>query len=121
MIQGSMSLYKEMENNCMMVLLGMHRYIQTWDQMITARGRPTGMLVHQIRNDMFTTDDEKRLDIQRTPQPYQRRCASSRHTAGMISPVNLLYDTLVVLRPVNNLETLKATEGGTWSNLSAAY
>jgi hypothetical protein len=88
MIQGSLSLDKEMENNCMMVLLGMHRYIQTWDQVLTARGRPTGVLAHQIRNDMFITDDKKRLDIQRTPQPCQRRCASPCHTAGMINPVN---------------------------------
>lgn len=78
----------------MMVLPGMHGHIQTWDQVLTARYRSTGALDHRIHNDMFTPDDEKRLDIQWTPQPCQRR------------PVRV---------------TLKVTEDGTWYNLSAAH
>jgi len=34
---------------------------------LTARGCSTGALVHRIRDDMFTPDDEKQFDIRWTP------------------------------------------------------
>ena len=67
MIQGSLSLDDEREDDCTMILPGMHRHIQAWDKALTARGRSTGALVHRIRDDMFTPDDEKQFDIRWTP------------------------------------------------------
>ena len=49
MIQGSLSLDDEREDDCTMVLPGMHRHIQAWDEALTARGRSTGALVHRIQ------------------------------------------------------------------------
>jgi len=67
MIQGSLSLDDEREDDCTMILPGMHMHIQAWDEALTARGLSTGALVHRIRDDMFTPDDEKQFDIRWTP------------------------------------------------------
>ena len=55
-----------------MVLLGMHRHIRAWDEVLTAYGCSTRALVHRIHDDMFTPDDEKQFDNQWTPQLRQR-------------------------------------------------
>lgn len=59
----------EREDDYTMILLGMHRHIQAWHEVLTAHGRSTGALVHRIRDDMFTPDDEKQFDTRRIPQP----------------------------------------------------
>jgi hypothetical protein len=67
MIQGPLSLDDERENDYTIILPGMYRHIQAWDEVLTARCRSTGALVHRIRDDMFTPDDEKQFDVRWTP------------------------------------------------------
>ena len=126
MIQGSVSLDDEREDDCTMILPGMHRHIQAWDEVLTARGRSTGALVHRICDDMFTPDDEKQFDTQWTPQPCRRgqvRVTLPHLPHGAYGPAKGTRRTMLpwFCGLQSDLETLEVIEGGTWSDLSAAH
>ena len=50
MIQGSLSLDDEREDEYTIILPGMYGHIQAWDEVLMVRGRSTGALVHRIRD-----------------------------------------------------------------------
>ena len=66
MIRETVSLDNEKEDDCTMILPGMHKHIKEWNEVLTERGLS---LVHHTQDSMFTSEDEKRFDTKWTPQP----------------------------------------------------
>jgi hypothetical protein len=126
MIQGSASLDDERDDDCTMILPGMHRHVKAWDAALAARGYSTGALVHRIQDAMFTPDDEERFGTRWTPQPCRRgqvRFTLPHLPHGAYGPAKGTRRTMLpwFCGLQSDLETLEVAEGGTWSDLSAAH
>jgi hypothetical protein len=78
MIQGTVSLDNENQDDCTEILPGMHKHIKEWDEILTARGLSSAALVHRIEGNMFTQEDEKRFATKWTPLSHVSadRCES---------------------------------------------
>src|SRR5277367_4726204 len=126
MIQGTVSLDDEEEDDCTMILPGMHKHVKEWEEILTARGLSTGALVHRIQDSMFTSEDEKRFDTKWTPQPCQTgqvRVTLPHLPHGAYGPAKRERRTMLpwFCGLQSDLETLEVVEGGTWSDLSNAH
>ena len=60
-IQRSVFLDNETKDNCMIILLGMHHYLELWWVDFRARGLTIGNgFVHKITNQDWTAEDAKK-------------------------------------------------------------
>ena len=126
MIQGTVSLDDENDDDCTMILPGMHKHIKEWEEILTTRGLSTGALVHRIQDSMFTSEDEKTFDTKWTPQPCQTgqvRVTLPHLPHGAYGPAKGKRRTMLpwFCGLQSDLETLEVVESGTWSDLSVAH
>jgi hypothetical protein len=63
MIQGSVSIDNESDENCTMILPGMQHRLQEWWDTCIAWGQDTAGFVHRITKQMFTKDDTSKFGI----------------------------------------------------------
>jgi len=124
MIRGTVSLDNEKEDDCTMILPGMHKHIKEWNEVLTARGLS---LDHRIQDSMFTSEDEKRFNTKWTPQPCQMgqvRVTLPHLPHGASGPAKGERRTMLpwfcgLHGDHGDRETLEVI--GTWSDLYAAH
>jgi hypothetical protein len=69
MIRGTVSLDNEKDDDCTVIMLGMHNHIEELTHMVLKeRGLSMESFVHRIQDKMFTSEDEKHFDTQWTLQ-----------------------------------------------------
>lgn len=118
MIQGTVSLDDEDDDDCTMILPGMHKHIKEWEKVLTARGLSTEALVYRIQDSMFTSEDEKIFGSKWTPQPCQAgqvRVTLPHLPHGACSPAKGKRRTMLpwFCGLQRDLETLEVVESGT--------
>lgn len=126
MIQGTVSIDDEYEDDCTMILPGMHNHTKEWEEVLEERGLSTEALVHRIQDTMFTKEDAARFGTQWTPQPCrsgQVRVTLPHLPHGAYGPAKRIRRTMLpwFCGLQKDLETLEVAEGGTWSDLSIAH
>jgi len=83
MIQGTVSLDDERDDDCTVILPGMHKHLEEWAHMLKERGWSPESFVHRIQEKMFTSD-EKHFHTQWTAQPCR---------AGQVESPTLIFHT----------------------------
>jgi hypothetical protein len=126
MIQGTVSLDDERDDDCTVILLGMHRHLEEWANMLNERGLSTDSFVHRIKDKMFTADDAKHFNTQWTSQPCragQVRVTLPHIPYGAHGPAKGTRRTMLpwYCGLQGDLETLEVAESGRWLDLAAAH
>ena len=126
MIQGTVSLDNERDDDCTVILPGMHKHLKEWARMLNERGLSTDSFVHRIQDKMFTADDAQHFNTQWTSQPCragQVRVTLPHIPHGAQGPAKGIRRTMLpwYCGLQKDLETLEVVESGTWSDLAAAY
>ena len=126
MVQGSVSLDDEDEDNCTVVLPGMHRRLKDWAERLAKRGHSSKAYVERISPYMFTEEDASRYGISWTPVPTSRgavRITMPGIPHGSTGPSTRVRRTILpwFVGLQKDLETLEIAEGGTWEDLSKAH
>ncbi|KIX06422.1 uncharacterized protein Z518_04398 [Rhinocladiella mackenziei CBS 650.93] len=126
MIQGTVSLDNEEEDDCTIILPGMHHHIDEWARQIEDRGLSSDAFVHRISADHFNEDDAKAFGTSWTSQPCcagQVRITLPHLPHGALGPTKRTRRTMLpwYVGLQADMETLEVAESGTWSDLSTAH
>jgi hypothetical protein len=126
MIQGTVSLDNEEEDDCTIILPGMHHHIDEWAKRIEDRGLSSDAFVHRITADHFNEDDAKAFGTSWTPQPCgagQVRITLPHLPHGALGPTKRTRRTMLpwYVGLQADMETLEVAESGTWFDLNAAH
>jgi hypothetical protein len=71
-IQGTVSLDDETDDNCTVLLPGMHRGLADWWELCSKRGAKPHTFVHRLTEQMYTKEDANRFGIHWTSVPCRR-------------------------------------------------
>jgi hypothetical protein len=126
MIQGTVSMDVEDDENCTFFLPGMqHKLGQWWDRVV-ARGQETSGYVHRINDSIFTKEDSRVLGLEWKcvpcgPGDVRITLPSIPH--GATGPATKVRRTMLpwFVAVQDDGETLEVAEGGTWSMLSETH
>jgi hypothetical protein len=126
MIQGSVSIDNETNQDCTVIIAGMHRKLQQWWDICIARGQETSGFVHRITDQMFTPNDAKKLNVDWKRVPCRRgevRVTLPHIPHGADGPTVSTRRTMLpwFVGLQDDGEALEVIEGGTWSDLAAAH
>jgi hypothetical protein len=126
MIQGSVSIDNETNQDCTVIIAGMHRKLQQWWDICFARGQETSGFVHRITDQMFTPNDAKKLNVDWKRVPCRRgevRVTLPHIPHGADGPTVSTRRTMLpwFVGLQDDGEALEVIEGGTWSDLAAAH
>ncbi len=128
MIQGTLSLDNEDDNNCTVLIPGMHiqNRLALWWERCQARGQGKNGFVLAITGDMFTRDDAHVLGVDWKTVPCKRgevRITVPHLPHGSTGPATTTRRTMLpwYVGVQDDEETLEVPEGGTWSDLSQAH
>ena len=126
MIQGSLSLDNEDEENCTVILAGMYRKLGEWWQRCCDRGQETDGFVHRITETMFTREDATVLGVDWKRVPCMRgevRVTVPQLPHGADGPATTTRRTMLpwFVGLQEDLESLEVIEGGTWSDLAEVH
>ena len=126
MIQGSVSMDDEDDDNATVIIPGMQYKIREWWERCVARGQSSDGFVHRITETMFTRDDAKVLGVDWETVPCQRggvRITMPQILHGANGPTKEPRRTILpwFVGVQDDLETLEVLEAGTWSELAIAH
>lgn len=125
-IQGTMSLDDEAEDNCTVLLPGMHKRLGEWWELCSKRGAKPNTFVHRLTEQMYTKEDADRFGIHWTSVPCRRgqaRVTLPHIPHGSHGPATGTRRTMLpwFVGLQDDLSTLEVAEAGTWHQLRDAY
>jgi len=127
MIQGSVSLDDETEDNCTIILPGMHHHLESWWADLKARGLAKGDgFVHKISDQDWTTEDVEKYATDWVAQPCEKgdvRITMPHLPHGAKGPSTGTRRTMLpwFVGVQDDHDNLEVTEGGTWAELADAH
>jgi hypothetical protein len=128
-IQGSVSLDNENDDNCTIIIPGLHKeaLARQWLDRMEERGaQPSDGFVNKIESKHFNKSDERVLGTQWRRQPCtaaQVRIAHPLLPHGSTGPATMLRRTILpwYVSVQEDHHVLEIPEAGTWGDLSAAH
>ena len=126
MIQGSVSIDNETEQDCTVIIAGMHNKLREWWEHCVSRGQETSGFVHRITEQMFTRGDAQKLGVDWKRVPCQQgevRVTLPHIPHGSDGPCARTRRTMLpwFVGVQEDHEALEVIDGGTWSELSVAH
>ncbi|RDL34485.1 uncharacterized protein BP5553_07613 [Venustampulla echinocandica] len=126
MIQGTVSLDEEDEENCTFILPGMQHRLGEWWERVKERGQETSGFVHRITDQLFTKEDSELLGVRwkKTPcQPGEVRITLPSIPHGATGPTTKIRRTMLpwFVGVQDDESSLEVVEGGTWEELATAH
>jgi hypothetical protein len=124
-IQGSLSLDFEESGNCTEIIPTIHRRLGEWWDKVKARNAAKDGFVLRILEDQWTREDAEHFGVDWTDLPCPRLSVRLSHPAlshgstGCTKVRRTMLPWFVGIQ--EDHETLDMPDGGTWSQLSAAY
>jgi hypothetical protein len=126
MIQGSVSLDDEDEENCTVILAGMQHKLGGWWERIVQRKQQTNGFVHRITERMFTREDAEVLGVDWKRVPCKKgevRITLPHLPHGADGPATKPRRTMLpwLVGVQEDLQTLEVVEAGSVSMLAKAH
>lgn len=126
LIQGSVSLDDEDDEDCTEILPGMHHHLKEWATSWMAERSTLSAAVHAIGPDDFTPQDAEKYKTKWTPVPckaLQVRITQPHLPHGAKGPAKRTRRTILpwFIGLQKDLHTLEVTEAGTFDQLSTAH
>lgn len=117
MIQGSVSIDNELQDDCTEIVPGMHQHTREWLQRLVDRGEKMESNVNKITDSILTQEDLEHFSTDWTPVPVQRggvRITSPRIPHGAIGDCKRTRRTMLPwFVGVTDKDELEVTDGGT--------